>query len=269
METRNMPNGDKTGTKRMKHDEKALGDSDETVDTLFQGRLKFYQSRNGYRFSLDAILLAYFATIKTSGQIADLGTGNGVIPVIVTCCHPSTFVVGLEVQEGLAAQARRNAELNGFGQRIQIIQGDVSTISRIADKEKFDGVLCNPPYRKPSSGRISPNAEKKIARHEIMGTLQEFLMAGKYLLTLKGRMALVYPAVRCVDLLHAMRNAGLEPKRLRMVHSFAHREASLILVEGIKGGKSGIKVLSPLIVYREGKKYSSEIQAMLDGSILE
>jgi len=250
----------------MKQIEKALSGSDETVDTLFQGRLKFHQSRNGYRFSLDAILLAYFATIKPNGRIADLGTGNGVIPVIISCCYPSIFVLGLEVQEGLAAQARRNAVLNGLSHRIEIIHGDIGRINRIADGESFDGVLCNPPYRKPSSGRTSPNAEKKIARHEIMGTLQEFLMAGRYLLSLKGRMALVYPAVRCLDLLYAMRDAGLEPKRLRMVHSFAYAEASLVLVEGIRGGKSGLKVLSPLVVYQGGKEYSPEVQAMLDGS---
>jgi tRNA1Val (adenine37-N6)-methyltransferase len=257
------------GARRMKQNEKTVADFDETVDTLFRGRLKFYQSRNGYRFSLDAILLAYFATIKINEQIADLGTGNGVIPVVVTCCHPSTFVMGLEVQEGLALRARRNAELNDLDKRIQIVQGDVSAISRIADAESFDAVLCNPPYRKSSSGRVSPNPERKVARHEVMGTLQEFLTAGRYLLTLKGRMTLVYPAVRCIDLLHAMRNTGLEPKRLRMVHSFPDTEASLVLVEGIKGGKSGIKISSPLIVYRCGKEYSPEVRAMLDGSPME
>ncbi len=256
----------KPDAKRMEQDEKAVTDLDETVDTVFQGKLKFYQSRSGYRFSLDAILLAYFASIKMNEQIADLGTGNGVIPVIVTWCHPSTFIMGIEVQEGLTLRAQRNAELNGLDKRIQIVQGDVSAISRIAEAERFDVVLCNPPYRKPSSGRVSQNAERKIARHEVAGTLQEFLAAGTYLLRLKGRMALVYPAVRCIDLLQAMRNAGLEPKRLRMVHSFADMEASLVLVEGTKGGKSGIKILSPLIVYRSGKKYSPEVRAMLGGS---
>jgi len=257
------------GANRMKHNEEAVADIDETVDTLFRGRLKFYQSRNGYRFSLDAILLANFPTIKINEHIADLGTGNGVIPLVVAYRNPSALVMGVEVQEGLAGRARRNAELNDLDKRIEIVQGDVSAMSRIADAERFDVVLCNPPYRKPSSGRVSPNAEKKIARHEVMGTLQEFLAAGRYLLTFKGRMSLVYPAVRCIDLLHAMRNAGLEPKRLRMVHSFPDTEASLVLVEGIKGGKSGIKISSPLIVYRRGKKYRPEVQAMLDGSPME
>lgn len=250
----------------MKHHSQAAADFNETVDTLFGGKLKFYQKRNGYRFSLDAILLAYFAVIKANEKIADLGTGNGVIPVLVAYRNPSAWVMGVEVQEGLAGRARRNAELNDLEKRIQIVQGDVGAIRRIADAGTFDVVLCNPPYRKPGSGRVSPDAERKIARHEVMGTLQAFLTAGRHLLKFKGRMSLVYPAVRCIDLLHAMRNAGLEPKRLRMVHSFFGAEASLVLVEGIKGGKSGIKILSPLIVYRRGREYSPEVQAMLDGS---
>lgn len=250
----------------MRHNNQAAADFDETLDTLFGGRLKFYQKRNGYRFSLDAILLAHFAVIKTNERIADLGTGNGIIPVLVAHRNPSAWVMGVEVQEGLAGRARRNAALNDLDKRIQIVQGDVSAIGRIAGAEKYDGVLCNPPYRKPSSGRVSPDAERKIARHEVMGTLQEFLTAGRYLLKFNGRMSLVYPAVRCIDLLHAMRNGGLEPKRLRMVHSFPDTEASLVLVEGIKGGKGGVKILSPLIVYGRAKKFSPEVQAMLDGS---
>ena len=242
---------------------------DETLGTLFNGQLAILQSRRGYRFSLDALLLAYFAADKETKKVADLGTGNGVIPMILSHRNPAVFVWGLEVQEALASRARRNLRLNSLDKRVRIVQGDVRAIHRMAAPESFDAVLCNPPYRRPSSGRVSPNAEKKIARHEVMGTLQEFLTAGRYLLTFKGRMTLVYAAVRCIDLLHSMRNAGLEPKRLRMVHSFPDTEASLVLVEGIKGGKSGIKILSPLIVYRRGKEYSSEVQAMLDGSPME
>jgi tRNA1(Val) A37 N6-methylase TrmN6 len=242
---------------------------DETLDTLFNGELAILQSRRGYRFSLDALLLAHFAAHKGTEKVADLGTGNGVIPMILSRRNPAVFVWGLEVQEALASRARRNLQLNGMDKRVQIVQGDVRTIHRMAVPESFDAVLCNPPYRRPSSGRASPNAEKKIARHEVMGTLQEFLTAGRYLLAFKGRMTLVYPAVRCTDLLHAMRDAGLEPKRLRMVHSFPDTEASLVLVEGIKGGKSGIKILSPLIVYQSGQKYSPEVQSMLDGSPME
>jgi len=242
-----------------------LRTADETLDTLFDGQLRILQTRKGYRFSLDAILLAHFATVREAEKIADLGTGNGVIPMIIACRKPLTSVLGVEVQEGLARRARRNVQRNNLEQRIQIMQGDVRAINRIAAPESFDGVVCNPPYRKPTSGRVSPNAEKRIARHEIMGTLQDFIEAGRYLLTAKGRMTLVYPAVRCVDLLQAMRGTGLEPKLLRMVHSCTGTEASLILVEGVKGGRSGAKIMRPLFIYERGKTYSAEVAAMLQG----
>jgi tRNA1Val (adenine37-N6)-methyltransferase len=238
---------------------------DETIDTLFQEKLKFYQSRHGYRFSLDAILLAYFARVKAKEKIADLGTGNGVIPLVLAYRVPLLSILGVEVQVELADRARRNVEVNSADQRIQIVQGDIRAIDETAAPESFDAVVCNPPYRKPSSGRLSPSAEKKIARHEIMGTLHHFLEAGRYLLRASGRMSLVYPAVRCIDLLQAMRGAGLEPKRLRMVYSCTDAEASLILAEGVKGGRSGAQIMPPLFVYERAKTYSAEVAAMLRG----
>jgi tRNA1Val (adenine37-N6)-methyltransferase len=238
---------------------------DETVDALFEGKLKFYQSRRGYRFSLDAVLLAYFATIKPNEHVADLGTGNGVIPLILAQRVASLSILGVELQGALADRARRNVEVNGAGGRIQIVQGDVREISRMAAAESFDAVLCNPPYRKAGSGRMSPSEEKKIARHEIMGTLQDFLEAGRYLLRVDGRMTVVYPAVRSIDLLQALRAAGLEPKRLRVVYSQAHAEASLILSEGVKGGRSGIQIMPALFIYEGDKKYTAEVAAMLQG----
>jgi tRNA1Val (adenine37-N6)-methyltransferase len=238
---------------------------DETIDTLFQGRLKFYQSRRGYRFSLDAILLANFARVKANDKVADLGTGNGVIPLALVYRVPFLSILGMEVQVELAERARRNVEVNGADKRIQIVQGDIRAIDQMAARESFDAVLCNPPYRKPSSGRLSLSMERKIARHEIMGTLQHFLEAGRYLLKANGRMTVVYPAVRCVDLLHAMRGTGLEPKFLRMVHSYTGADASLILVEGVKGGRSGAKIMRPLFIYEHGKTYSAEVAAILEG----
>jgi tRNA1(Val) A37 N6-methylase TrmN6 len=244
---------------------KGLRTADETLDTLFDGQLRILQTRKGYRFSLDAILLAHFASDKAKEKIADLGTGNGVIPMILAYRNPLSSVLGMEVQEGLAYRARRNVQLNNLDKRIRIIQGDVRAINRIVAPESFDAVLCNPPYRKPSSGRLSPSAERKIARHEIMGTLHHFLEAGRYLLKANGRMSLVYPAVRCIDLLHGMRDAGLEPKRLRIVYSCMDAEASLILAEGVKGGRSGAQIMAPLFIYERGKTYSAEVAAMLHG----
>ena len=244
----------------------SLKREDETLDTLFEGKLKLFQGRSGYRFSLDALLLAHFMTCRRSEKIADLGTGNGVIALILAYLHSSLSITGVETQLSMIDRASRNARLNEFQERVTITQADVANIQKTFSPESFAGVVCNPPYRRTTSGRISPNAEKKIARHEIAAGLADFLRAGAYLLPIKGRIALVYPALRVVDVLQSMRDANLEPKRLRMVHSFADTKAVLVLTEGVKGGRSGIEVLSPLIVYQRGKQYTADVETMLAGT---
>jgi tRNA1Val (adenine37-N6)-methyltransferase len=143
--------------------------------------------------------------------------------------------------------------------------GDVRAPATLGEAASFDVAVCNPPYRTPPSGRVSPNPEKRVARHEVEGDLGHFLQAGRFLLRRKGRLALIYPAFRCVDVLAAMRAAGIEPKRLRMVHSSCGVEASLLLVEGIKEGKSEMTVEAPLFVYDQEQCYRPEIAAMLRG----
>lgn len=241
--------------------------SGESLDVLFDGRLQLFQSRRGYRFSLDALLLAYFATLKGRDRVMDLGTGNGVIPLILAHLHPEVAITGVEYQGAMLERAARNVRLNQLNTRISLCRGDVRAATAMGSAGGFDVVICNPPYRRRASGRISPADEKQIARHEIHGELGDFLGAAAYLLRAKGRVALVYLAGRAVDLVSSMRQAGLEPKRLRMVHSFSDREASLILVEGVKHGRSGLQVLSPLIVYRASKEYSDEVAAMIAGKI--
>jgi tRNA1Val (adenine37-N6)-methyltransferase len=238
----------------------------ETLDALFQGKLKLFQSRSGYRFSLDALLLADFMTCHGREKIADLGTGDGVVALVLAYLHPSLSITGLEIQPKMVERAWRNVRMNEFADRVTILRFDVRNVQQAFGPRSFAAVICNPPYRRPTSGRISPNPERKIARHEIAASLGDFLRAGTYLLPIRGRMALVYPALRSVDLLTSMRNANLEPKRLRIVHSFSDSRASLVLVEGVKGGRSGIEVMPPLIVYKKGKEYTAEVEAILAGS---
>ena len=239
---------------------------DESFDAFFDGRVKLYQSRAGYRFSLDALLLAHFVTVKTGARIVDLGTGNGVISLALAALHPSIEVTGIELQPKMVERARRNIAQNELQSRIKIAHGDVRSPNQIAGGGVFDAAICNPPYRKSTSGRLSSNQERQVARHEIAGGLAEFLGAGSFLLRANGRMAMIYGATRSVDLLTALRHAGLEPKRSRFVHSFSGAEASLVLVEAIKGGRSGLEVLPPLIVYRRDKTYSAEVASMIAGA---
>ncbi len=235
------------------------------MDTLFSGEIKLYQDCNGYRFSLDALLLADFFICHDGEQIADLGAGNGVIALILAHLHPLLWITGVELQPKMFERANRNIRMNSFTDKVTMRQADVRTIQENFTPESFAAVVCNPPYRRMNSGRISPNPEKKIARHEMTASLADFLRAGSYLLPIKGRMALIYPALRVVDLLQSMRNANLEPKRLRMVHSFADAEASLVLVEGVKGGRGGVEVFSPLFVYKQGNLYTPEVEAIFAG----
>jgi len=243
----------------------AVGSLHETMDTLFHGRLKIRQSQPGYRFSLDALLLARFVTVRSGDAVADLGSGNGVIALILAHWYPELTVTAVELQRGMAQRAQANVALNGYENRIKILCGDVRQIARFAARESHGAVVCNPPYREPTSGRISPDPEKRLARHEIAGRLMDFVRAGAYLLPANGRMAVIYPALRVVDLLGTMREANIEPKRLRMVHAFAGVEASLVLVEGTKGGRSGIEVLAPLVIYEKGKEYGAEVASLLAG----
>ena len=235
----------------------------ETLDALFDGRVELYQSRAGYRFSLDAVLLAHFVGIKARDRIVDLGAGNGAIALMLGFLYPGARVVGIEIQAAMVERARRSVALNGLAERVSMRRGDVRAPALLGATASFDIAVCNPPYRAPLSGRVSPNPEKRIARHEFEGALAHFLHAGNVLLRSKGRLALVYPAFRCVDALASMRAAGIEPKRLRMVHSSHGAGASLVLIEGIKGGKSEIAVEAPLFIYDQKRRYGAEVAAML------
>ena len=241
--------------------------ANETVDSLFEGRLSVIQSRTGYRFSLDALLLARFAAVRRAGRVIDLGAGNGVVALILAMLHPALEIACLEIQPEMAARAARSAALNGFGDRVSIVAGDVRAAGRLFPAASFDAAVSNPPYRRPASGRINPDPEKKVARHEIKANLGDFLRAGAHLLKHGGKMALIYPARRMIDLLSAMREEGLEPKRARMVHSYAASEAALALVEGVKGGRAELTVMPPLILYAGAGKYTPEMNAILAGSL--
>src|SRR5215475_5869486 len=164
---------------------------DETLDVLYAGKLKLFQDCRGYRFSLDALLLAHFMTCRRGEKIVDLGTGNGVIALTLAYLHSSLSITGVEIQPSMLDRAGRNVRLNGFQERVTISQADVRSIQETLSPESFAAVVCNPPYRRAASGRISPNVERKIARHEISAGLADFLRAGAYLLPIKGRIAMV------------------------------------------------------------------------------
>jgi tRNA1Val (adenine37-N6)-methyltransferase len=218
---------------------------DETLDEFLDGRLRLIQSARGYRFSIDAVLLSQFVTIKPGDVVVDLGAGCGIISLILLLEKPVGYVIALEIQKHLVDQAVRNAALNGFMDRMGVLLGDLRQVP--LGRSIADVVVCNPPYRGPGSGRVNPDFERAIARHEIMASLNDILSAANSVLKPKGRVAVIYPAGRLVDLLVRMRAFDFEPKRMQVVYPSMEEESKLVLVEGSRGGKGGVKVLPPLI----------------------
>jgi len=219
--------------------------AEESLDECLDGRLRLIQSARGYRFSIDALLLARFVTIKRDDVIVDLGAGCGIISLLLLLEKPVAYVLALEIQAMLANQAARNALLNGVMDRMGVLLAD---LRRLPFREPVaDVVVCNPPYRRPGSGRVNPDRERAIARHEITASLNDILSAASVLLKPKGRVALIYPAGRLVDLLVRMRAFDCEPKRMQVVYPSVAEESKLVLVEAARGAKGGVKVLPPLI----------------------
>ncbi|MFH1931249.1 MAG: methyltransferase [Pseudomonadota bacterium] len=218
---------------------------DERIDCFMDGRLKLIQSKDGYRFSIDAILLAEFVTIRQGDVVVDLGTGCGVIPLILLLTKLVGYAFGLEIQEELAGQAARNVLLNGFDDKMRVVLGDIKD-PPIAE-ESADVVICNPPYRQVKSGRINPDPRRAIARHEIMTSIDDILRATRSVLRKKGRLALIYSSVRLADILARMRRFNLEPKKIQIIYPDLNSGAKLVLVEAILGGRPGLKISPPIV----------------------
>lgn len=217
----------------------------ESIDNFMEGRLKIIQSKDGYRFSIDAILLSEFVTVRPGDVVVDLGTGCGIILLVLLLTKPVGHVFGLEIQKELAAQAKRNTSLNGFETKMEVIIGDIRNPPMA--RKWADVVLCNPPYRQVKSGRINPDPRRAVARHELLASIDDVLMAATGLLRRNGRLALIYPSVRLTDILVRMRRFGLEPKRLRINYPTLKSRAELALIEASLGGRPGLEIGPPLL----------------------
>ncbi|MFC1856074.1 tRNA1(Val) (adenine(37)-N6)-methyltransferase [Thermodesulfobacteriota bacterium] len=246
--------------------QKNLGDN-ETLDSIYNGKIKLFQKKKGYRFSIDAVLLAEFVHKLGGARLLDLGTGCGIVPLMIAHKNTHVNITGVELQDSLYDLAKRNVEENGLTDRIKIIQHDIRHVDRILSPESFDLITANPPYIERDSGRLNPDKEKAIARHELMVSLEEIVRAVKYLLTPTGKAVIIYPAKRAVDLLTLLRKEGIEPKFVQMIHSKLTTEAKLVIVKASKSGKKGgLKVLPPWIIYNEDGNYTDESEKMLNGT---
>ncbi|MDI6725946.1 MAG: tRNA1(Val) (adenine(37)-N6)-methyltransferase [Smithellaceae bacterium] len=235
---------------------------DESLDALLAGRLKVLQSEQGYRFSIDSLLLAGFVHTRKNDRVADLGTGSGIVALLLARRPEVGSVTGVEIQEELADLAGRNVNLNGLAEKVVIRQGDIREIKTILPPESFQVAVFNPPYHRFGAGRINAHLQKSIARHEIKAALPDFLAAARHLLPHSGRVYAIYPASRMVELLYQLRRHRLEPKRLQLVHSRIDSPASFALVEGIKDAGEELAVAPPHIIYQSEGVYTAAMNGI-------
>ena len=230
----------------------------ERIDDLLTHNLKIIQSHEVFSFSMDAVLLAHFATIPKNGSIVDLCSGNGVIPLLMSI-PTKAKIYGIEVQEKLVDMANRSIELNNLTQQIKIFHKDLKEAPKYLGKGKFDLVTVNPPYLPLTGQEKNINEYYAIARHELYTNLEEVIGASNQLLKVGGKFAMVHRPSRLVDIIQMLREVKIEPKKIRLVHPKQSKEANMVLIEGTKHGGKELKVLPPLIVYDEIGKYSEEI----------
>lgn len=232
---------------------------DERIDDLQRNGYRIIQKKKGFCFGMDAVLLSGFARVKEGESAIDLGTGTGIIPILLEAKTEGRHFTGLEIQEEVAAMAERSVRLNGLENRVEIVKGDIREASRLFGKASFDVVTSNPPYMNDSHGLKNPDLPKAIARHEVLCTLEDVVREAALLLKPGGRFYMVHRPHRLAEIISVLKEHRLEPKRMKLVHPFVDKEANMVLLEAIRGGRSMMKVEAPIIVYREQGVYTEEI----------
>lgn len=232
---------------------------DERLDDLHRNNYKIIQHPKKFCFGMDAVLLSGFAKVKEEECALDLGTGTGIIPILLSAKTEGKYFNALEIQEESVDMARRSVRYNKLEDKIQIIQGDIKEASKIFGGASYDVVTTNPPYMTHNHGLVNENMPKAIARHEILCTLEDVVREGAKILKPNGRFYMVHRPFRLVEILHVLTSYKLEPKRIKLVHPYVDKEPNMVLIEALKGGKSMVKVEPPLIVYKENGVYHDEI----------
>lgn len=235
---------------------------DERIDDLQRDGYRIIQNKNSFCFGMDAVLLSSFAKAEEGERVLDLGTGNGVIPILMQAKNPGAFFAGLEIQEVSADLAKRSVELNGISEYVNIVQGDIKEASAIFGGASFNVVTTNPPYMNENHGIVNPDSAKAIARHELLCTLEDVVREASKCLKMRGRFYMVHRPQRLVEIFDTMTRYHLEPKRMRMVHPHADKEANMVLIEAVKGGRTLLRTEQPLIVYNNDGTYTQKLLEM-------
>jgi tRNA1Val (adenine37-N6)-methyltransferase len=244
------------------HDDTAQPGPEEQADDLQNGYF-LIQSKHGFRFGADAVLLADYARgVRENDRLIDLCCGNGIVPILLAAKTACRNMTGLEIQEESARLAEKSVAYNRLADRIRIVWGDVKDAPALFGAASFDAVTCNPPYMIGSHGLKNPNASVAIARHEILCTFDDIAKSASALLNTRGKFFLVHRPFRLAELITTLIRYRLEPKRMRLVYPLPDREPNMVLIEAVKGGNSRLRVEPPLVMYRSPGVYSDEIEAI-------
>lgn len=231
----------------------------ERLDELWRNGYKIIQNKDAFCFGMDAVLLSDFTKVAAGEKAIDLGTGNGVIPILLKGRTKGEHFTGLEIQEESARLAGRSVEYNGLQEHITIVNGDIREADKLFAPASFEVVTSNPPYMTGNHGLVNANSHKAIARHEICCTLAELVQQASRLLNVGGRFYMVHRPFRLAEIMNTLITYKLEPKRMRLVHPFVDKEPNMVLIEALKGGRPRITVEKPLVVYKEPGVYTDEI----------
>lgn len=231
----------------------------ERLDDLHRNNYQIIQNTKKFCFGMDAVLLSGFTKVLPGERVLDLGTGTGIIPILLEAKTEGRHFTGLEIQEESADMASRSVAINKLEDKVDIVVGDIKEASKIFGLASFDVVTSNPPYMNHSHGIVNPAEAKAIARHEILCSLEDLIRETAKLLKPNGRFYLVHRPFRLVEIINTLSNYKLEAKRMKLVHPYADKEPNMVLLECIKGGRSNLIVEAPLIVYKEMNVYTEEI----------
>lgn len=231
----------------------------ERVDDLQNGYFVI-QDPEKFCFGIDAVLLSDFAKVKKGETVLDMGTGTGIIPILLRAKHKDGIFTGLEIQKECAEMAARSVKYNGIEENVSIVQGDIKEAAGIFGAASFHVVTCNPPYMIGAHGLQNPDMPKAIARHEVLCTLEDVVKNASLLLKERGRFYMVHRPFRLAEIMNVLIKYKLEPKRMQLVHPYIDREPNMVLIEALKGGNSRITVEKPLIVYKEPGIYTEDIK---------
>lgn len=232
----------------------------ERIDDLERNGYQIIQNPEKFCFGMDAVLLSGFAQVKPGAAVLDLGTGTGIIPILIEAKTQAAKICAIEIQEESADMARRSVQLNHLEKKIDIVTGDLKEPERFFDAASFDVITCNPPYMIGQHGLTNPDAPKAIARHEILCTLEDVVRSAAKLLKTGGKFCMVHRPFRLAEIMTAMVQYRLEPKRMRLVYPYADKEPNMVLIEGCRGGRPRMTVEKPLIIFQAPNVYTDELR---------